>query len=270
MAPEALTLLPSFFFRSFFTYFVLSARSYQPDPLKIRSGTMEHPNLIPNSMVIPQEISYIPLPSEMLSQGIQAACQQDDVTRVRDVATSMNAEDCSAVLAAAAMAGSMNVVECAVEHGARISDLTLYDLVSSPAAEAVLCYLIEMQVVEVNHTLDRWGIMIGFAVFRSRHTLLRFLLANGANPNHSVAFRAHKTTPECAAQSSDAEMVKILLEGGANLSNNGPLCLAAEAGKLPVVELLIASGANVNELGLIGRDKRSLARLETPMLRESS
>nr|OQO21518.1 hypothetical protein B0A51_06591 [Rachicladosporium sp. CCFEE 5018] len=58
-------------------------------------------------------------------------------------------------------------------------------------------------------------------------------------------------------------MVKILLEAGANLGNNGPLCLAAEAGKLDVVELLLASGAKVNELGVIGRDKRSLARLET-------
>ncbi|KAK6441480.1 hypothetical protein LTR95_002282 [Oleoguttula sp. CCFEE 5521] len=159
----------------------------------------------------------------------------------------------------------MNVVEYAVEHGAWISDLTLYDLVSSPAAEPVLCYLIEKKIVDVNHTLDRWGVMIGFAVFRSRHALVRFLLAHGANPNFPVASRAHKTTLECAAQSSDAEMVKVLLEGGANLGNNGPLCLAAEAGKLPVVEVLIGSGAKVNEMGLIGRDKRSLARLETPL-----
>jgi hypothetical protein len=102
--------------------------------------------------------------------------------------------------------------------------------------------------------------------------LLKWFLAHGANPNIGVDGTGEPDPASCAALEAAAiggssEAVKILLEAGAQIGNGTPLHHAAgacppganphagrvspskefDAGRIPIMELLVEGGAGVNQ-----------------------
>ncbi len=88
----------------------------------------------------------------------------------------------------------------------------------------------------------------------------KVLYENGADPNFSVGEGLRKKTPLLAAASAQRdEMMKILIEQGADLNqtdNDGdtPLHFAAHMGDLELVTLMIEQGADVHKLN---RDRKT-------------
>lgn len=87
--------------------------------------------------------------------------------------------------------------------------------------------------------------LLEVAISARQVEVLKLLLEAGANPN----YRVFSSSPLLnAAGYGCIEIVKILIESGANINDidNSPLNTAVIRGHLEVVKLLIQSGANIN------------------------
>ncbi|KAH6873961.1 ankyrin repeat-containing domain protein [Thelonectria olida] len=116
--------------------------------------------------------------------------------------------------------------------------------------------------------------------------LLSWFLAHGANPNLGVNRQNEPDSASCAALEAAAnhgslEAVKMLLEAGAHIGNGTPLHSAAgvypagtnprsgrvapsqefDAGRIPIMELLVEAGADVNQ-----RDESRHATARYPLV----
>lgn len=76
--------------------------------------------------------------------------------------------------------------------------------------------------------------------------IARLLIERGARINVNSVGQKH-TPLDLAARAGDLEMVKLLIDNGANVNNYKPLHLASEKGHLEIVTYLVEHGANLNE-----------------------
>lgn len=76
----------------------------------------------------------------------------------------------------------------------------------------------------------------------------RFCLENGADPNLMVAHSMCALA--AAAGESTVEMADLLLQHGAKMDGSGAIVIAAENGKLDMVEFLLEKGADIDEIVL--------------------
>lgn len=82
-----------------------------------------------------------------------------------------------------------------------------------------------------------------------RVPLVRYLLEHGADPNASACsftkpgYHLYTAT----SRHKPVEMIRLLLEHGAQISRTGAVVAAAEHGRVAVLELLLSHGADLNE-----------------------
>ena len=80
--------------------------------------------------------------------------------------------------------------------------------------------------------------------------IARLLIERGARIN--VNSVGHNHTPlDLAARAGDLEMVELLVDNGANVNNYKPLHLASKNGHLEIVTYLVEHGANLNEPDIV-------------------
>lgn len=106
------------------------------------------------------------------------------------------------------------------------------------------------------------GVPLVYAIYHGPLSLVRELLAAGADPDGSdgdgfppliAALTCAEPAPGAATRSDVREMVELLLDHGADIGQRGvndytPLHLAAEQGDLEMVELLLGRGADPNQI----------------------
>lgn len=78
-------------------------------------------------------------------------------------------------------------------------------------------------------------------------TLVKFLLARGADPNRNLRGESH-TALECAAYSASIPTLILLLDAGAQIKTRSALVMAAREGRTDVVAYLLDRGADVDEV----------------------
>lgn len=78
-------------------------------------------------------------------------------------------------------------------------------------------------------------------------TLVKFLLARGADPNRNL-YGERSTALECAAYSASISTLKLLLDAGAQIKSRSALTCAAREGRTDVVAYLLDRGADVDEV----------------------
>lgn len=122
--------------------------------------------------------------------------------------------------------------------------------------------------VDVNyHSKDKQGTgrtALSEACLRGNLELVRLLIKRGANVNWLDQVG---TTPlDWAANNSFVSVVVELLKAGADPNihspeiNNTPLMTASKRGSMPIVKLLIATGANVNAANIRGQTALGFAQ----------
>lgn len=75
-------------------------------------------------------------------------------------------------------------------------------------------------------------------------------LQHGANPNLNLVDE-HKSLLAAVAELASVDIARLLIErGGATVKGSGAIVMAAEEGKLDMVQLLLEKGADVNEVGI--------------------
>lgn len=204
---------------------------------------------------------------EELGTALFSACAQDNVVQVKKMTINNDHPEWSKLLCAAASGGATKVAAYCMEQGAKIDDDVLNWIICNQRSTPVYRFFVESGAVDVNRYIEWQGDMLGAAAKGGRHEFAQFLLENGADPNlHTIEARRNQTALACAAQSRDEEMVRLLLDHGARLTDSGALVLAAERGKLENVRLLITRGADVNEIGVANRvDPRTLQDVGTAL-----
>ena len=103
----------------------------------------------------------------------------------------------------------------------------------------------------IHHAADRMRLKdnSGYPIdpkLEEKMIIARLLIERGARINvHSLG--QHHTPLDLAARAGDLEMVELLVDNGANVNNHKPLHLASEKGHLEIVTYLVEHGANLNE-----------------------
>ena len=125
------------------------------------------------------------------------------------------------------------------------------------------------EVIELD--MGHLGNPLAYAVVKDQIQLTKFLLDEGADPNRRCL--AHAGSGHYLRQSvksSSSEIIKTLLQHGARIQFSGAIQEAAKLGRVDVLELLLNSGADVNEtlpadVGFLIRDKRYQQASESPL-----
>jgi ankyrin repeat protein len=84
------------------------------------------------------------------------------------------------------------------------------------------------------------------AVQESNYEMVEYLLSAGANVDDC---RGENTALEAAAEKKDSKMTSILLEAGADPSNDNSISFAAKASDFDLISVLLGRGADINKFG---------------------
>ncbi|KAF2147080.1 uncharacterized protein K452DRAFT_354552 [Aplosporella prunicola CBS 121167] len=155
----------------------------------------------------------------------------------------------------AAKAGNIELLRQCYERGFWATS-THYDAAeASDKAESVRKFLSENGFSwEINERqLHGTETPLRRCVFRGRKHTVRYLLAQGADPNTSLAHNHMKPLTVAVRVSTpatryDTEMLEMLLEAGAEIPGSGALHVASLTGNLPKMQWLVEHGADVDEV----------------------
>lgn len=100
---------------------------------------------------------------------------------------------------------------------------------------------------DINEPLDSSGSSLLWAASLGNRELTAFLLSRGADPNRH--FRNHTYSP-LATAAHDLRLTDMMLAHNATVKGSGALIVAAEEGNVDVVRLLLEAGADVSEIGV--------------------
>ncbi|KAG8830164.1 hypothetical protein FRC17_005292 [Serendipita sp. 399] len=159
-------------------------------------------------------------------------------------------------LQAAASSGNVEVVALLLEAGADVnaSGGDEFGTALHAAAWQGSGEIIQL-LIDNGHDINPWaqyhGTPLTLAVEYNHENVVATLLKNEANPN--IYRGAESTLLEIAAQESSLNVVKALLDAGAEIQREPgketAFHVAAERGDIPIMRLLIERGADINAPG---------------------
>lgn len=151
------------------------------------------------------------------------------------------------ILAKAAYSDQPEVVAFCLSNGAKVT-LAVEDAAHTGGNLAVYRHLVPAGL-DVNRSFGLAGGALTEAVIANDIQWVSFLLENGANPNSAALYERQPALAVAADNSADMEIVHMLVEHGACVTDKGLLLLAAIGGNnVAMVEFLLEKGANPNEL----------------------
>ncbi|KAI9828251.1 MAG: hypothetical protein M1826_006077 [Phylliscum demangeonii] len=104
--------------------------------------------------------------------------------------------------------------------------------------------------LDVNEGIPWFGDFLIIAARSDNVRWARFCLEHGADPNLHVVDDAKKALAAAAEYGGSVEMAALLLDHDAQLDGSGAMVLAAESGRLEMVQYLLERGAKIDEIGL--------------------
>lgn len=118
---------------------------------------------------------------------------------------------------------------------------------------AVFATLADVRPKIINYNLAHGLTSLGEAIITSRTDIVAYLVTHGANLvvnedclNTSCGYG--RSALSASSSSGNARTTELLLQNGAMLVKSGALHMAAQKGKLDVIDVLVKHGADVNEL----------------------
>ncbi|KAK2596105.1 hypothetical protein QQS21_006452 [Conoideocrella luteorostrata] len=128
---------------------------------------------------------------------------------------------------------------------AQYSDLVVLRAVQS-SSPGVVQTLLDAGMM-IDHQMDKIGPPLGVAITSQSIEMVKFLLNKGANANN-VGWIPPVTFLARAAALPSRDILIALLEHGAEIPGSGALFAASEAGNVGAAEVLLEKGADVNEV----------------------
>ncbi|KAI0856554.1 ankyrin [Xylaria cubensis] len=101
---------------------------------------------------------------------------------------------------------------------------------------------------DVNSNYGHIGDALCMAVGASKAPLVQFLLDHGADPNANLRGETYTPLELSAVVDADLEIMALLLKHGAVFRGRSVMLLAACAGRVDMLDMLVSAGASVDAL----------------------
>lgn len=152
------------------------------------------------------------------------------------------------MLHAAASRDQAAIASYCAERGATITDGIMSTIISSSAMETHIA-LVTSGSVSVSRFIPWFGTVLGVAAAESNLAWTRFRLDHGADAERERVDE-YKSVLGAAAKGGHVAVVDLLMERGVRVGGSRAIVLAAEAGEEDMVRLLLERGADVDEVGV--------------------
>lgn len=198
-----------------------------------------------------------------LGDELHQACKDGDLDTIVEYIRLQKAEDhaytppLSEILYTAIGKDRLNVVRYCHENGvdrycgekgAVVTNCIMRQVLVCRAMKTHLFYL-ESKAVDVDYYIPWFGDILSNAATEDDFEWVELCLAHGADPNRNLVDE-YKSILAAVAEFSSVQMATLLVANGAQVKGSGALVLAAEEGKLDMVQYLLDLGADVDEIGI--------------------
>lgn len=189
-----------------------------------------------------------------LGSELLQICQDGNLDAVQRYLSQQQAEDPSykppwqEMLYTATTKDNLSIATYCLENNAAVTDDLLKKILVC-RAKAIYSACLDSQKVDVNHYIPWYGDILSNAATANDLEWAKLCLEHGADPNLHL-YEEHKSILAAAAELASLEMVTLLVENRARVRDSGAIVMAAEEGKLGVVEYLLENGADVDEIGI--------------------
>ena len=189
-----------------------------------------------------------------LGEELYQACQDGNLDAVQRYISQQQAVDPSykpplqEILYTATGKDNIEIAIYCLENGAAVTDDLLKKILIC-RAKAIYITCIEMKKVDINHYIPWYGDILSNAATANDLEWAKLCLEHGADPNLNL-YEEHKSILAAAAELASLEMVTLLVDNRAHVKGSGAIVMAAEEGKLGVVQYLLDHGADINEIGI--------------------
>ncbi|KAM3068010.1 hypothetical protein ACMFMF_009377 [Clarireedia jacksonii] len=252
--------------------------NHQLQPTMMMQSQSEDFNIVYGEIPIldPTDLGFIDeKPTSFTS--FESACRHGPITAARSIVSSENYTPMILHhgLILALSAGNIQVAQYLLSSGAPIVRLTPQHILSAPSEQQIPLFKLLAEHGWTPNTPGYYGAVLLPRVV-TNISLLKWFLDHGANPNlgpqrDNRDRMGSSETDSCvalekAAVRGEVEAVRMLLDAGAEIKNGVPLHYAAGAcppgtnphvarvvpsetfdqGQIPVMEILVARGADVN------------------------
>ncbi|CAD6592496.1 MAG: hypothetical protein ASARMPRED_006369 [Alectoria sarmentosa] len=189
-----------------------------------------------------------------LGDKLDLACENGDLHTVfehvalQKVEKSSNTPPFPEMLYTATGKDRLNVVKYCLDNGAVVNDNVMKKLLICRAKETYLFFL-ESKAVDVDYYISWFGDVLSNVATADDIEWAKLCLAHGADPNRNLVDE-HKSILAAVAELASVQMAALLMANGAQVKGSGAIVLAAEEGKLRMVEYLLDHGADIDEIGV--------------------
>ena len=189
-----------------------------------------------------------------LGDKLRLACENGDLDTIVEHITVQKAKKSSympplpEMLYTATGKDRLNIVRYCFENGAVVTDSVMKTLLICRAKETYL-FLLESKNVDVDYYIPWFGDILSNVATADDMEWAEFCLEQGADPNRNLVDE-YKSILAAVAELASVQMAMLLVAKGAQVRGSGAIVLAAEEGKLQMVEYLLDHGANIDEIGI--------------------
>ncbi|GLB36852.1 hypothetical protein LshimejAT787_0311390 [Lyophyllum shimeji] len=185
-----------------------------------------------------------------ITSDLQAAASAGDLPKIQALLEEWKSLDSSVssapplqeLLSTAARNGHAQVVSHLLQGGASVDVDAVVSAVDTPHIAVFQAFV--DGGFDISTSLGHLGDLLFLSV--GHIDLLKWVLAQGANPNRSRS--GMLSALDLAVMKSSSEAARLLIQHGARVKNTNALKTAAYYGVLDMIPLLLEAGADVNEI----------------------
>lgn len=189
-----------------------------------------------------------------LGDKLHSACENGDLhtsiehITLQKAGKSFYTPPLSEMLYTATGKDRLNVVKYCIDNGAVITDNVIKKLLICRAKETYL-FLLRSKALDVDYYIPWFGDILSNVATAGDMKWVELCLAHGADPNQNLVDE-HKSILAAVAELVSIPIAALLVSHGAQVTGSGAIVVAAEEGKLQMVEYLLENGANIDEIGI--------------------
>lgn len=189
-----------------------------------------------------------------LGDELHLACEDGDLNTIIEYIRLHKAENrsytppLSEIFYTAIGKDRLNVIRYCRENGAVVTSSIMQKLLISRAKKTYLFFL-ESKAVDVDYYIPWFSDILSNVATSDDFEWAELCLAHGADPNRNLVDE-YKSILAAVAELSSVKMATLLVANGAKVRGSGALILAAEEGKLELVQYLLDQGADIDEVGI--------------------
>lgn len=189
-----------------------------------------------------------------MGNELYEACKEGSLVAVTDLISRLRVSNpswsppFSSMLYIATSNDHPSIVQYCLENAAPITPKIMKILLITRAKQTYT-RLLDRKAVDVNYYIPWFGDILGRFATEDNLEWAHLCLEHGADPNQNLVDE-HKSILAAVAELASVEMAALLIKHGARVKGSGAIVMAAEEGKMEMVKMLLDEGADINEIGI--------------------